>query len=89
MSIIEFIPGFSRRNAGGVLLFQTRFAFLQLMQERAVLFKLFALIGDDLFRRAGDELLVRKLALEHGDLPQAVFLFLCDAGQLLFHVDEL
>ena len=38
MSIIEFIPGFSRRNAGGVLLFQTRFAFFQLMQERAQLY---------------------------------------------------
>ena len=89
----RFIASKARRRAaflqGAGSLFESCLTLLELTEQGAVLFQLFTLVCDDLLRCAGNNLLVRELALKHGDLPEAVFLLLGDAGKLLFNVNEL
>ena len=58
-------------------------AGLEIFHERLRLLGALALRLHDSLRRAGDEGLVRVLALEHGDLLQAVGLFLFEAALIM------
>src|SRR6185437_4004407 len=82
----SFLP---RWRGGGKLIRQSRHGFLQPCRGRDCFGAFLALFGEDVFRRAGDELLVRQFRVEAGDLVMGLLQFLLKPGEFLSEVDDV